>query len=208
VVTVSSNKTPNSNDGISSFAKNNAVNRFLKRNSILEKQVMDQNKALNNIGKLKDFKVLEATGEAKQHLAETGRNPEYFPKGDTWFPYKDDVNDKVPLSDKNKFRTLINDDSISKEKVMQIAGLDFASHALHNDPQYIGYSKQLEDKLLSKYPKSFIDNNGGVDGYMRGLLSDDPEYAPYKKEMSFIDPEFIKTVKEYVTNGSKKAKKK
>lgn len=190
--------------GIASFAKNNALNRVFKRDFILEKQVMDENKALENIGKLKDFKILEAEGKSKQHLEETGRNPEYFPKGDTWFPYKDDVNDKVQLSDRNKFRTLINDDFISKEKVKQIAGLDFASHALHNDEKYTDYSKQLHQKLLSKYPQSFIDNNGGVDGYMRGLLSDDPEYAPYKKEMGFIDPAFLKEIKDYVKSGKKK----
>ena len=183
------------------YVRNNFFNRVFRRNDILEKQIMDENKALYNVGKLKDFKVLEATGKSKQHLQQTNRNPEYFPKGDTWFPYLDDASQPIKLPNKNKYRTLIDDDNLNDTQLKDAVKFDFISHALHSDKRYNELSNQLHQKLLSKYDQKFIDNNGGVDAYVRGILSDSEDYKPYKDETSFIEPEFINELKNYVKTG-------
>lgn len=183
------------------YARNNFLNRVFRKDRILEKEIMDENKALYNVGKLKDFKVIEATGKSKDHLQKTNRNPEYFPKGDTWFPYLDDLNQPIKLSDRNKYRTLVDDDNLSDEELKDAVKFDFISHSLHSDQRYKDLSKKLEDKLLTKYSKEFIENNGGVDAYVRGILSDSEDYKPYRDEVSFIDPEFIEEIKNYVKTG-------
>jgi len=183
------------------YVKNNFFNRIFRRNDILEKQIMDENKSLYNVGKLKDFKVLEATGKSKEHLEKTNRNPEYFPKGDSWFPYLDDVSQPIKLPNKNKYRTLVNDDNLSDNQLRDAVKFDFISHSLHQDKRYNELSSKLSKKLLTKYDQKFIDNNGGTDAYVRGLLSDSEEYKPYKNEMSFIEPEFINEFKNYVKTG-------
>ncbi len=183
------------------YVKNNFFNRIFRRNNILEKQIMDENRSLYNVGKLKDFKILEATGKSKQHLEKTNRNPEYFPKGDTWFPYLDDVSQPIKLPNKNKYRTLVNDDNLSDDQLKNAVKFDFISHSLHNDKRYNDLSTQLSQKLLTKYDQKFIDNNGGVDAYVRGILSDSEDYKPYKDETSFIEPEFINEFKNYIKTG-------
>lgn len=168
------------------YVKNNFFNRVFRKNEILEKQIMDEYPALYKVGKLKDFKVIEAEGKYKEHLQNTNRNPEYFSKGDTWFPYMDDINQPLKLKHRDKYRTLIDDDNLNNEQLKNAISLDYVSHAMRNDETYNNMALDLQDKLHAKYDKNFIDNNGGVDAYIRGIISNSPDYEPYKKETEFL----------------------
>lgn len=179
------------------YAKNNFFNRIFKRNQILEKQIMDEYPALYKVGKLRDFKVIEAEGKYKEHLQNTGRNPEYFQKSDGWFPYMDDKNQPLKLKHRGTYRTLVDDDNLSDEQLRNLVSLDYVSHAMRNDETYNNMALDFQNKLYEKYGKDFVESNGGVDAYIRGVISNDEEYEPYKKETEFLG-EYINQFIDYL----------
>ena len=205
------------------FAKNNLVNRVFNRKNILENQILEENKSLKNVAPLRKFHVDYSNVEDSDTLKELGHNPEYIspneglrtengngitiPKG-KMLVNNDPENPKfVNVNNPRKHTTLINKEGLNNEQIKSLATNDFTSHALHGDKNYNSLSKELENSLLNKHSPEMIKRNGGVDAYVRGIISDDKEYQPYKDEMKDIDPLLIDNIKKYIKTGVKTPKK-
>ena len=153
------------------------------------KSIFDQYPGLYNVASPKDYKPIKAKGKHLEHLETTGTDVEYFAPGDTWYPfqYTTDIKLLVPGS-KNKHRMLYNPNLQNIEEALK---LDIISHS-YNTPETEELKADLDSKLRERYGDSMVDANGGVDGYIRGYLSNSEEYAPYKKELEFLPKNYFK----------------
>lgn len=194
--------------GLAGFSRNNLFNRILNRDNILEAQILNENPALQNIGNLRNFRVLPASEQDKQHLRTTNRNPEYFGPGDTWYPLMDDLNRRRNLPYRNRYRTLVDDENLSPSQVKERVALDFISHGLQNDPNFVVLSNSLESSLIDKYGRETIEANGGVAAYIRSLFTDSPEYLPYTEELSGVNEGVVSQIRNYVRPFKKGGTKK
>ena len=206
------------NDEEKGYVKNNLFNRVFNKKNILENQILQENKALNNVAPLRKFHVDYANAKDAETLKQLNHNPEYISPeegiktekiGNTIIPkgkmlVNDDPNNPTFVNVKHpgKYSTLINKGGLLNSQIKDLATNDFTSHALHKDVKYNDLSNQLKSSLLNKYPKEMIDRNGGVDAYVRCILSDDEEYKPYKDEMQgVVSPELINSIKSYIKTG-------
>jgi hypothetical protein len=198
------------------YAKNNFFNRLFHRNNILEEQIRDEYGALKRIP-LRRLHVDYANDEDAATLEALHHNPEYIgpeegvrreafgsvviPKGKMLLG-EDAAHPRfVRVRYPGDYTTLVNPNGLSKQDVKVFASNDFVSHALHGDPVYDQLNKDLEDLLVEKYGAQMVQNNGGTDAYIRGLISDDPEYKPYQEELSFV-PQLLKDkIVYYVKTG-------
>ena len=153
------------------------------------KSIFDQYPGLYNVASPKDYKPIKAKGKHLEHLETTGTDVEYFAPGDTWYPfqYTTDIKLSVPGS-KNKHRILYNPNLQNIEEALK---LDIISHT-YNTPETKALKADLDSKLRERYGDEMVDGNGGVDGYIRGYLSNLEEYAPYKKELEFLPKDYFK----------------
>lgn len=152
------------------------------RSKKMIKNIFNQYPGLYNFASPKDYKAIKAKGKHLEHLEATGRGLEYFPPGDTWYPYQDSEDVKLSIpGGKNKHRILYNPNLQNPNEALK---LDIISHS-YNTPETEVLKADLDSKLRERYGDSMIDRNGGVDGYIRGYLSNSEEYAPYKKRNAF-----------------------
>lgn len=201
----------------SGYVRNTFFNRIFRRKDILEHQIMEENPALKNVAPLRKFHAEYASSEDTQTLRDVGHSPEYIspeeglqaettpegiiiPKGKMLIN-NDPQNPKfITVNNPGDYTTVLPKGTPMQEARPAIT-LDFISHALHADPTYNTLSAELHNHLKSKYSDEMIQNNGGVDAYMRGLLSTSPEYAPYKEEMKHIPQDFKNKVFNYIKTG-------
>jgi hypothetical protein len=215
------------------FAKNNFFNRLFNRDNILEEQIRDEYGALKQIP-LRKLHVDFANGEEAATMAQLHHNPEYIgpgigvrprqignvliPKGkmmanllavdDSAYVPPVDADPKfVGVRYPGQYTTLINPAGLSKEKIKSLATNDFVSHALNGDPVYNNLSQELGRLLSEQLGDEDVRNNGGVDAYIRGLISDDPEYAVYREEMGFVPQALKDRIVTYVKSGKKLKRK-
>lgn len=139
--------------------------------------------ALNSFAKPQDFLVRDASGKMKDILSKNKFSLEYQGKGqDKYIVGKDTLN----LDNVDKHRIYIDPDQVKPENRYDAIKLDILSHSMHNNPKYGEFTKDLEKQLITKYGKKMVDENGGVNAYVRGHLSTTPDYQPYKDEMKFL----------------------
>ena len=143
---------------------------------------------LNKFSKPEDYLVQDATGKMKDILSKNKFGLEFQNKGQTDYQVG---NDRMTLDNPDKHRLYINPEITTADKRQEAIKLDILSHALHNVPAYNTFQKDLEQKLIAKYGKKMVDGNDGVDAYIRGYLSNSPEYQPYKDEMKFLPPNYF-----------------
>lgn len=218
MVELSNESVSEDNNEEKKYAKNNFFNRVFNRKNILENQILQENKALKNVAPLRKFHVDYANAKDAETLNQLNHNPEYIspeegmvtekvgniiiPKGKMLV--NDDPNNPqfVNVKHPGKYSTLINKGGLLNSQIKDLATNDFTSHALHKDAKYNDLSNQLKTSLLSQYSQEDIDRNGGVDAYVRGILSNDEEYKPYKDEMEgVVSPELINSIKSYIKTG-------
>jgi hypothetical protein len=182
-------------------ALNNAKKELPKaQKGKIVKSVFKQYPGLYNVASPKDYKAIKAKGKHLEHLEGTDRGLEYFPPGDTWYPYQDSEDIKLSIpGNKNKHRILYNPNLQNPDEALK---LDIISHS-YNTPQTEAFKADLDSKLRERYGDSMVDSNGGVDGYIRGYLSNSEEYAPYKKELEFLPKDYFKPFMEGLENKQK-----
>lgn len=169
---INSSKPNGSGKPLQSNQYSNAVN-----------QIFNENPGLKSFSNPQDYLVQDAAGKMQEILAKNKFGLEFQNKGETDYQVG---NDKLKLDNPDKYRVYIDPNQIKPEERYDAIKLDILSHALHNNPQYQQFSDDLKSKLYEKYGKKEVEANDGVDGYIRGYLSNSPEYAPYKKELSFL----------------------
>tara|TARA_R110000868_G_scaffold36571_1_gene129745 strand:- start:6675 stop:7427 length:753 start_codon:yes stop_codon:yes gene_type:complete len=200
--------------------KNNLFNRTFRDNRLMKQEILNENPALKDVMSLDNMNINFAKGNQQRLLEEAGHNPEYFDKDnnkngildnqndiDSGLPYYGDItleNGIIKNPNSGEFTTLINKKGLNRAQIKDIATNDFISHSLHYSPKYEEYSKMLGQELLKKYSPEMIEKNGGVDAYIRGIISNDEAYKPYRDEMNHIEPSLINNIKSYIKEGSKK----
>ena len=205
-------KMPNGGD-----IKNNWFNRTFRDRQLMKQEILNENPVLKNVLNSDNTNINYAKGSQRRLLEATKHNPEYFDKDnnsngvpdnqndtDSGYPYKGDItldNGVIRNPNPGEYTTLINKKGLNRQQVKNIATNDFMSHALHGDPTYQTLNQRLENRLNSRYGKGMIENNGGADAYVRGMVSNDAEYAPYKQEMQFLNPQFLQDYQGYLKTG-------
>lgn len=149
----------------------------------IKKEVYKETPILQYLGDEKDFKIIKAKGKNKQYLEDIEAGLEYYGKGTK----SKDVIGAGYVPFKNKYRTLVNTEGKSEDEIKEMVKLDLVSHGLHDMPEYNVFTENLDKRLRDTYGDEMVDANGGVDAYIRGYISSQPEYAPYKEEMKFLD---------------------
>ena len=169
------------------------------------KEVMDENKALYNVGAPKKFNIIPADERMAQHLKKTGRGLEYLDAEDTWIPFKDRPTAKLRIPGEGANRVVINTKNISNKDLKEAVALDFISHSMDEDKTYKKYKDKINTELVNKYGQEFIDRNGGIDAYVRGILAsrDNEEYQPYREETDFLNKALVNDFKKYIKTGEK-----
>jgi len=169
------------------------------------KEVMDENKALYNVGAPKKFNIIPADERMAQHLKKTGRGLEYLDAEDTWIPFKDRPTAKLGIPGEGANRVVINTKNISNKDLKEAVALDFISHSMDEDKTYKKYKDKINTELVNKYGQEFIDRNGGIDAYVRGILAsrDNEEYQPYREETDFLNKALVNDFKKYIKTGEK-----
>ena len=174
----------------------------------LIKDIMDENKALYKVGNPKDFNIIPADERMTQHLEKTGRGLEYLDAKDTWIPFKDRPTAKLRIPGEGANRVVINTEDIDPKELKEAVALDFISHSMDEDKTYRKYKDKINTELVNKYGQEFIDRNGGIDAYVRGIIADrnNPEYQPYKEETAFLNKSLVNDFKKYIKTGEKPSK--
>jgi len=162
---------------------------FLNKKKLL-KDITTETPAL---GSYDQYEILRAKGKDLKHLQNTGRGLEYFPKGDTKYPFMDD-GEMMPLKHADKQRTMVNMKGKSKEQVREAVKLDMISHGMQGNTDYSNFKGDLESKLYTQYGEEMVNRNGGVDAYVRGYLAKTADYQPYRDEMSFLPSNYFNTL--------------
>lgn len=167
------------------------------------KEIMDENKALYNVGAPKKFNIIPADERMAQHLKKTGRGLEYLDAEDTWIPFKDRPTAKLGIPGEGANRVVINTKNIKDKDLKEAVALDFLSHSMDEDKTYKKYKDKINTELVNKYGQEFIDRNGGIDAYVRGILAsrDNKEYQPYKEETGFLNKALVNDFKKYIKTG-------
>lgn len=145
----------------------------------------------------KDYSVENASGKMKDVLNKNKYQLEYIPKGENQYIVNQDT---INLSNNNKNRIFINPDILDNEQRQSGVDLDLISHGLSSSTEYNKFTKDLENKLLTRYSKEDIEGNGGISGYIRGYLSNDPQYQSYKDEMRFLPKDYFKPLDNLLGN--------
>jgi hypothetical protein len=213
---------PMAQNGLQIPITNNLFNRAFRNRQLMKQEILDENPALQQVMTLDNMNINYARRNQRKLLEKLHHNPEYFDKDnnqngvldnqndtDEGYPYSGNIYTSkgiVKNPNPGEFTTLINKRGMNRQQIKDAATNDFISHSLHYSPQYQNYSNKLHQMLLTKYPTEMIEENGGVDAYIRSIFTEDPSYSPYKKEMSFIDPSFISEIKSYVKGIPKKQK--
>ena len=213
---------PMAQNGLQIPITNNLFNRAFRNRKLMKQEILDENPALQQVMTLDNMNINYARRNQRKLLEKLHHNPEYFDKDnnqngvldnqndtDEGYPYSGNIYTSkgiVKNPNPGEFTTLINKRGMNRQQIKDAATNDFISHSLHYSPQYQNYSNKLHQMLLTKYPTEMIEENGGVDAYIRSIFTEDPSYSPYKKEMSFIDPSFISEIKSYVKGIPKKQK--
>jgi hypothetical protein len=199
------------------YVRNNFFNRVFNRKNIMENQIMNENLALKNVAPLRKFHVDYANEQDAKTLSDLHHNPEYIspqeglntenynglviPKGKMLASEDGEDPRFVNVNHPGQYTTMINNQGMQPQDVKDAASFDFVSHSLHADPRYNELSNNLNNLLVAKHGKDMIAGNGGVDAYVRGILSNSEDYKPYRDEMQGIDPKLIDSIKNYVKTG-------
>ena len=162
-------------------------------------EIYEENPVLESLGEKKDFKIIKARGKTKKYLEDIDADLEFYGKGTK----SSDVTGSGYVPFKGKYRTVIDTEGKSRKQIKEAVKLDLISHGLHKIPEYSSFTKDLDKKLRSTYGDKMVDDNGGVDGYIRGYLSNQPEYDPYKKEMKFLGGEYFKPLDKILSGSFK-----
>ena len=156
---------------------------------------------LSKLGTKDDFKIIPATGDAKNYLQRNKFGLEFLKKGDAGINDSEDLGKGFAAGDKNHYRAVIDTTNKTPQQIEEQSGLDFVSHALHDLPAYNSFANDLKQKLYAKYGQKMVESNDGVDGYIRGYLSNAPEYKPFKDEMSFLPNGYFDTLDNIIKGG-------
>lgn len=200
------------------YARNTFFNRLFNKKNILEHQIMQQYPALYNVGKLKDFHIDIASPEDRKVLQSLGHNPEFIGRDEGHEkPYlvngqwvkrgrmqvtpDDQPLQTIKVNHPRKYTTVIDPDRLNGMSIKDAAAFDFVGHALHDDKQYNDISNKLKFALMEVYGPEHVEKEGGVDAYVRGMLSPDTdkEYSSYRDELKKIDPSLLNEMKGYIT---------
>jgi len=167
------------------------------------KEIMDENKALYNVGAPKKFNIVPSDERMAQHLKKTGRGLEYLDAEDTWIPFKDRPTAKLGIPGEGANRVVINTKNIKDKDLKEAVALDILSNSMDEDETYKKYKDKINTELVNKYGQEFIDRNGGIDAYVRGILAsrDNKEYQPYKEETGFLNKALVNDFKKYIKTG-------
>lgn len=213
--------TENDNNGSGSFntgyARNNFFNRLLNRNNILEQQIRNEYGALKKIP-LRKLHVDYADGADAETLKQLQRKVEFVgPEegtrqvqfGSITIPKGKMLVDDNPLNPKfisvrypGQYTTVLDPQGKPAREIKAEVANDFVSHALNSDPAYRQLTSELENLLVNQYGQHTVEGNGGVDAYVRGLISDLSEYQPYKDEMAFVPQPLKDKITNYIRTGS------
>lgn len=162
----------------------------VNKNSPYRRDIIDSafNKypGMYSIGTPEQFNIIPATGVDKKSLNQMNRGLEYFPPQDNWYPLYDDPKQKRNLPYNGTHRTLVDTTGLSSKQLEDAVTLDFLSHGMHKNSAYNQFTNDLDKKLRQQYGDKMVDTNGKVDAYIRGYISNSPEYEPYKKELQFL----------------------
>jgi hypothetical protein len=192
--------------------KGKAVKPLASRTNLrkLKDEIYNENPVLAQLGDRNDFKILTARGKNKKYLENNNYGLEYFDKGwkknekakaEGW-----DVDQLGYIPYPNKYRTMLDPKGKTTEKLKDAVRLDFLSHSLHNIPEYNAFAQDLNQKLIAEYGEQTVKGNDGVDGYIRGYLSNAPEYQPYKEELKFLPKDYFQTLDNIITPAKTPAK--
>jgi hypothetical protein len=155
---------------------------------------------LKSFSNPEEYLVQNASGKMQDILKKNNFGLEFQDKGNEDYIVGDDT---LKLDNVNKRRIYLNPEKIGAEQRYNAIKLDVLSHAMHNNKDYQDFSADLKQKLYGKYGKKMVDGNDGVDGYIRGYLSDSPEYEPYKKELEFLPEGYFEKL-DKILKGEKK----
>ena len=169
----------------------------INNDSAIVSNIFNKHKGLYSFSNPSDYLVQDASGKMKDILRKNNFALEFQGKGETDYQVG---GDRLKLDNPDKHRLYINTDRVKPQDREDAIRLDILSHAMHNNPRYHEFTKDLESKLVNQYGRAMVEGNGGVDAYVRGHLSNSKEYEPYKKEMAFIPKEHFSKL-ESILNG-------
>ena len=141
------------------------------------KEAFNKYPGLKSFSQPSDYLVQDATGRMGEILRKHNAALEFQNKGQVDYEYG---SDKMKLDNPDKHRLYLNNDRINDKNRQGAIEADIVSHALHNNPEYDQFTKELNKKLVDKIGAKAVEREGTVDAFVRGYISKDPEYDWYK----------------------------